>query len=150
MKTFRVIGMALVAVLLSIGIVSCSDDDEDGNLGSVESVTANITGVWYCTYQQWTEDGETNSNTYEPSSTYSMRFNADGTGAMQSGSDELFEVGRAHDFTWNINKSNGNTYVHTSVYSGQTYKIEQLSSTSLTMTWTDKDYSIKCKFVKHK
>lgn len=29
MKTFRMIGMALVAILISVSLVSCSDDDEE-------------------------------------------------------------------------------------------------------------------------
>lgn len=31
MKTFRIIGMALVAILLSLSFASCSDDDDDNS-----------------------------------------------------------------------------------------------------------------------
>ncbi len=136
----------LLAMPISLFLFSCSDDDDEGYSDNIENTTANIIGIWYCTYQQWTEDGETWYEEYTPSSTYSMCFDTDGTGYMNSGSDALFEVGRFHSFNWYISESNGNTWVNTDVYEGESYKIDQLNSTTLVMTWTDDDYSITCKF----
>lgn len=38
MKTFRLVGMALIAILLSVGFTSCSKDDNDDS--------SSIVGVW--------------------------------------------------------------------------------------------------------
>ena len=52
MKTLRFIGMALLAVVLSVSFSSCSDDDDDGSSYSVNDVT----GVWQCVSQTGDEN----------------------------------------------------------------------------------------------
>ena len=53
MKTLRFIGMALLAVVLSVSFSSCSDDDDDD--GSSYSVN-DVTGVWQCVSQTGDEN----------------------------------------------------------------------------------------------
>lgn len=150
-KSILAMMMALVTIL---GFVSCSSDDE------INNVNEKIVGVWYCVYQQWTEKGpnraeDTESETYEPSSKYMMAFEEDGTGYMNSGSDELFEIGchgSPKSFNWNVYLKDKKNWIHTDVYGGQDYEITNLSSTSLTMKWSDYEdgdvYIIECKFIK--
>lgn len=58
MKTFRLIGMAIIAILFSVSFAACSsDDDEDG--------TNSIEGEWYLKSEKWYEnysDGTPNLN----------------------------------------------------------------------------------------
>ena len=54
MKTLRFIGVALLAVVLSVNLASCSDDDEEEN-GSSYSVN-DVIGVWQCVSQTGNEN----------------------------------------------------------------------------------------------
>lgn len=42
MKTLRLIGMAIIAVIMSINFVACDDDDEDSN--TID--TSSLVGTW--------------------------------------------------------------------------------------------------------
>ena len=44
MKTFRLIGMALLAVVMCVNFVSCSSDDDE------EEISASLEGTWYYDY----------------------------------------------------------------------------------------------------
>ena len=152
--------LAYVMMCLWVGMnmfvmSSCSSDDEDG--GSVSNASDLLVGEWHCTQQIWVEDGEKDSETYEPSSAYSMKFNAPdkksktGQGYMISGSDQLFEIktyGKKKTFTWCVSEIKGRNYVVTDVYDGEEYRIDKLNVTELQMTWTDDDLSITCVFKK--
>lgn len=43
MRTLRFIGMAIVAVIMSVNFAACSDDDEEESTPTTE----NIVGQWY-------------------------------------------------------------------------------------------------------
>ncbi len=49
MKTFRLIGMALLAVVMSVNFASCSNDDEEESNGG-KSTQELLQGVWYDAY----------------------------------------------------------------------------------------------------
>ena len=51
MKTFRMIGMALVAMVLCFGMSSCSNDDEEENPYKDYPGSADISG-WYSHIQE--------------------------------------------------------------------------------------------------
>lgn len=142
----------LCLVLLSMA--GCKDDNDDGPdtgiTGDPVRYSSLITGLWYCTLQQWDEDGEQSEEHYTPSSLYSMRFDKDGTGYMKSGDDSLFEIMNAHSFRWNIRNIEGVLYLHTDVYGGETYKILYLKGDKLVMEWRDDNFSIKCEFIRNK
>lgn len=154
MRTVRI--FALMAALLSTAAVftSCSSDDDDTG-GQLESVNKNVVGVWYCTFQQWTEDGDTWSQTYEPSSQYVMTFDDDGTGYMQCGGDELFEIGchKIENYHWHVYRKYGKNWIQTDVRNrAHDYEITHISSTDLTLTWhapeSQYGYTIVGKFKK--
>ena len=48
MRTLRFIGMAIVAVIMSVNFAACSDDDEEGSTPTTE----NIVGQWVLTYEE--------------------------------------------------------------------------------------------------
>lgn len=43
MKTFRFLGMALMAILIGVNFIACSDDEDD----------ANFEGTWYLASEKW-------------------------------------------------------------------------------------------------
>ncbi|MBQ0064123.1 MAG: hypothetical protein KBS94_08950 [Prevotella sp.] len=120
-----------------------------------KDVSKDVVGVWYCTFQQWTEDGDTWSSTYEPSSEYMMAFEEDGTGYMKSGKDELFEIGThgIANFNWYGYRKSGKNWIHED-YRNHDYEITSISSSSLTLTWRAPNsaygYTIVGKFIKMK
>ena len=44
MKTFRLIGIAIMAILISVNFASCSSDDDE------EEISASLEGTWYYDY----------------------------------------------------------------------------------------------------
>lgn len=140
-KFFSIVAVALITCAV---LTSCSDDQDDG--GNPDRASTLIVGYWCCISQTKTEDGDTIYETYNPSSEYCMKFDDTGNGYMASGSDELFEIGGKKNFRWTIKNKNGNNYLVTDVYGGEEYKINKLNETTLDMTWTDEDYSIRCVF----
>lgn len=125
------------------GFAGCSDGDENS------AGTALLPGVWYCTYQKWTEDGKTWDASYTASGTYYIRFSTDGTGNLSSGPDELMELGGYYDFTWSVS---GKT-IHVLLSKGNNefedvWEIKKLTEDELTLCWSDSGYSITCNFVK--
>ena len=53
MKTLRLVGIALLAVLLSVGISSCSKSDDDNGNGGGGGTSASIEGKWYLKSEKW-------------------------------------------------------------------------------------------------
>jgi len=76
-KTFRFIGMVLMAVLVSVSFAACSDDDDD-------SATSAIIGKWY-----W--DGENGEY---------LVFKSNGSGYEYDNED-----GDTYDFYWKMTDS---------------------------------------------
>ena len=64
MKTFRFLGMALLAVLMSVGFSSCKGDDDN--------TPANLEGVWYLKAEIWYawHNGQPNLNVVTGQDTY--------------------------------------------------------------------------------
>lgn len=71
-KTFRLLGMALLVVVLCVSVSSCSKDDEDED-ANVSNYVTGIVGTW----AEYEEDGTLH---------YYWVFNSDGTGSY--GDDE--------------------------------------------------------------
>ena len=49
MKTLRLIGMAIVAVIMSVNFAACSDDDDEGE---GKSLSEKLVGHWVLTYEE--------------------------------------------------------------------------------------------------
>lgn len=125
------------------GFVGCSDD-EDKTFDQTSLV-----GTWYCTYQKWVEDGESWDATYNADGSYYICFDDDSTGYLDSGDDQLLELGGYYSFTYSIS---GNRIIVMLNNSSREFEddwtIKSLSDTALELYWADKDYNITCKFVK--
>ena len=74
MKTFRMIGMALVAVMLGFTMSSCDNDDDEVN--PYKDYPQLIVGKWFC---------------FTPESSIFMNYQADGT---------FYQVGYASKNGW--------------------------------------------------
>jgi len=106
-KTFRFIGMALMAVLVSMGFAACSDDDD--NIGNV----SDIYGTWETTHSEgwekvdgkiddeWDWDASKSSNT-----DYLDRFvfTEDGEVTMYYWSGSRWYSDGTYDYTISGNK----------------------------------------------
>ena len=68
-KTFRLIGMAIIAVLFSVSLAACSDDNEPDD---PDNHDRNLIGTWV------TKDSGTNSGV-SWTDEISLTFNTDGT-----------------------------------------------------------------------
>ena len=151
-RLFTRVAAAMLLACVSAGMFCACGDDDEIEGGSVSEATAMLVGTWFCTSQQWDEeDCETEVSNYEPSYEYAICFEADGSGYMRSGSEELFEVGThggKQYFEWYVYKKGDHNWVHADVYSGKDYRIDKINANTLVMTWRDEDYVIKCQFVR--
>ncbi len=144
----------LVLCMLSVTMVGCSDDDDasrNGVTGDPAEYSSHITGLWYCTSQEWEEDGEISESKYTPSSLYSMRFDDDGLGYMTAGDDSLFEIMHSQTFRWSMRTIDDLIYLRIvdEYDENDYYKILYLKGDKLVLQWIDGDYSIKCEFVRN-
>mgnify|MGYP003561898543 CR=1 FL=1 len=76
MKTFRILGMVLVAVMLGFAMSACSDDDDDYLKELEKEYSRLIVGKWFC---------------FTPESSIFMNYQADGT---------LYQVGYGSKNGW--------------------------------------------------
>lgn len=97
MKTLRLFGIALLTVLMSVAISSCSKSDDDNNGGDT---SASIEGKWYLKSEIW----------------YGMK-----NGQIDMSNITLNETygDYANERVWTFKKS-GNDLILTEKYSGQT------------------------------
>lgn len=83
MKTLRLIGMAIVAVIMSVNFTACSDDDDEGE---GKSLSEKLVGHWVLTYEEGFIKEENYPDyewSHEPKDEYEyfghFTFRADGT-----------------------------------------------------------------------
>ena len=130
MKTLRFIGMAIVAIIMSVNFAACSDDDEDDNRPLVEK----LIGHWVLTYEEGFEkdfehpekdECEYFGNfTFREDGTYS-EYDLDGTSNPQS--IEKWEV-------------NGDVItLIEDEYEQYDLKVLEISSNKLVLEFHDKD-----------
>ena len=141
MKTFRYIGMALMAILLSVSLVACGDDEEeelDGSTFPTEKI-----GLWEMTWEAgyYIEDGESVSFDHPTAGTL-IYFENDGTGYTYNEGDSESEVGY---FDWGIK---GDKLIIKYADIIETVRIISLSTTSMKIEDKGSDYSYIHTFTK--
>ena len=135
MKTLRFIGIALLTVLMSVAISSCSksDDDNDGGGGS----SASIEGTWYLKSEKWFTDESRTKVSSE--TTYGDYANERVWTFKKSGNDLILTT----------KFSDGDTIEHTLVRNGNNdyhkgdydrFVVKTLSSNSLVVDYYDNYY----------
>lgn len=95
MKTLRLIGMAIVAIVMSVNFAACSDDDDDFN-------TDDLVGLWEGVTSEFEEkeNGQVVDKDTESLDDQRIRFNSDGTATSyyKSGSTWVVE----DEGTWSV------------------------------------------------
>ena len=76
MKTLRFIGMAIVAIIMSVNFVACSDDDDDNPI--VGTFNADGSGIW----QEFKDNKQTDSE--------SFKYSVDGDKITFTWTDEVY------------------------------------------------------------
>mgnify|MGYP000048382002 FL=1 len=95
MKTLRLIGLAIVAIVMSVNFAACSDDDDDFN-------TDDLVGLWEGVTSEFEEkeNGQVVDKDTESLDDQRIRFNSDGTATSyyKSGSTWVVE----DEGTWSV------------------------------------------------
>ena len=112
MKTFRMLGMAVVAIMMSLNFVACSDDEK------ADSYADLIVGTWV-------EDGY-----YADTHT----FNKDGSYMYQDEDEES----RPMTGTWKV--TGDKLYISVSLFGGIEREVVIRELTSTTLVWYDYEY----------
>lgn len=120
MKTFKLFGMALLAIIMSVGFIACSSDDDNEETGGNTS----LVGKWKSEWLGETADEKTfDLNNTEVAEVYSYyTFNSDGTGY------ELYNGTRRYEIQWEI--LDEVLYVH---FDGSTDRFKILKSNKKVM-----------------
>lgn len=112
MKTLRLIGMALIAIVMSVNFVACSDDDDENPLF----------GTWVSVYTE-------NSVEYKEVET----FNSDGTGSSAYYENGKIDKEGVRNFKYAFDES---TKILTYIWAdGDTYamRVKELTSSKLVL-----------------
>ena len=97
-----------------------------------------LVGKWICYYQQWTDEDGTTENTYATSDYYIV-LKADHTGAICSGSDELFEIGtngQEKTFAWSVS---GKKIIVEGGAEPDEWEVVELTDNNMTLRWLGGD-----------
>ena len=133
MKTIRLFGIALLTVLMSVAISSCSKSDDDNNGGGGSS--ASIEGTWYLKSEKWFTDESRTKVSSE--TTYGDYANERVWTFKKSGNDLIL-----------TQKSSGQTKEYTLVRNGNNdyqkgndrFVVKTLTSNSLVVDYYDNNY----------
>lgn len=135
--------------MLSVFYQSCGNDDDVSikEEGGILFAPESLIGYWYCTYQEWNDNGDVDHSNYKMDSSYYIIFRDDFTGSTHAGKDELMEWAGSRDFHWSIEKN------MIDVGYGTLWSVKSISDSELTLQWEDVEddgefYRIICKFKK--
>ena len=142
MKTLRFIGIALLTVLMSVAISSCSKSDDDNNGGGGSS--ASIEGTWYLKSEKWFTDESRTKVSSE--TTYGDYANEIVWTFKKSGNDLILTEEEFPDYTngYTLLRNeytlvrNGNNDYHKGDY--DRFVVKTLTSNSLVVDWYDNYY----------
>lgn len=102
MRTLRLIGLAIVAIVMSVNFTACSDDDDDFNISDLEGLWEGVTSEF-----EEKENGQVVDKDTESLDDQRIRFKSDGTitSYYKSGSNWIVE----DEGTWSV--KNGKIYM---------------------------------------
>ena len=137
MKTFRFIGMAIIAILIGVNFASCSSDDEEETTNSEYKT---LLGSW----QMSEQDGDiliTSSFTFNSNGTYSFTY-------AENGDDDEVYTGK---FTYDANLHKIICYEGNSNVIDEEYFIAEVNSTTLKLqkwSWHEDNRNIYWTYTK--
>lgn len=128
MKTFRLFGVLLMAVMLSINLTSCGDDDDDNNPSNYSEL---IVGTWQLTkWEMWDEvagEMDYDSGNGKDVGISSVVIQSTGLGYV------LMEDGSQEHFGWELNDNKIIFDEEFDLVDSNIYYIEKLTSNELIM-----------------
>ena len=134
MKTLRLFGIALLTVLMSVAISSCSKSDDDNNGGGGSS--ASIEGTWYLKSEKWFTDES--MKTVSSETTYGDYANEIVWTFKKSGNDliltEKSSSGQTNEYT--LVRNGNNDYQK----GNDRFVVKTLTSNSLVVDYYDNNY----------
>ena len=135
MKNIRLVGMALLALFMSVSFSACGGSDDDDNNGGGGS-SASIEGTWYLKSEKWfTDESRT---TVSSETTYGDYANERVWTFKKSGND-LILTEEFPDYTNEYTLvRNGNNDYHKGDY--DRFVVKTLSSNSLVVDFYDNYY----------
>ena len=134
MKTLRFVGVALLTVLMSVAISSCSKSDDDNN-GGGGGTSASIEGKWYLKSEKWFKDASrttvSDEDLYDDYADERIWvFTKDGENLI------LEEIHGNHDNKCTLETVGNNEYKK----GGDKFVVKVLSSKSLVVDYYDNYY----------
>lgn len=137
MKIFKMLGMALLAIIVSVGFIACSCDDDNEETGSNTS----LVGKWKAERYDVSVDEKTfdlsNTEVKEVWSYYT--FNSDGTGNWL-----ILENTRRYDIQWEV--LDGDIWIY---FGGSSNRFKVLKSNkNVMLVKSMKNYNAYIKFVR--
>lgn len=124
MKTLRLIGMAIIAVIMSVNFVACDDDEDSDNVSligkwKVDSYIDVTNGVTtHYTYQDWIDDGGYPYLVFEEKDTYCI----DVDGSIEEYSSYIYD-------------ENSKVLIENNGYSEYKYEVISLTKNKLTLRY---------------
>lgn len=134
MKTLRLFGIALLTVLMSVAISSCSKSDDDNNGGGGSS--ASIEGTWYLKSEKWfTDESRT---TVSSETTYGDYANERVWTFKKSGNDLILTQKSSSGYTneYTLVRNGNNDYQK----GNDRFVVKTLTSNSLVVDYYDNYY----------
>ena len=137
MKTLRLFGIALLTVLMSVAISSCSKSDDDNNGGG--DTSASIEGKWYLKSEIWygMKNGQIDMSNITLNETYGDYANERVWTFKKSGNDLILtekHSGQTSEYT--LVRNGNNDYQ----YYDDRFVVKTLTSNSLVVDFYDNYY----------
>ena len=136
MKNIRLVGMALLALFMSVSFSACGGSDDDDNNGGGGDTSSSIEGTWYLKSEKWFTDESRTKVSSE--TTYGDYANERVWTFKKSGNDliltQKFSDGYTKEYT--LVRNGNNDYQK----SNDRFVVKTLTSNSLVVDFYDNYY----------
>ena len=136
MKNIRLVGMALLALFMSVSFSACGGSDDDDNNGGGGDTSASIEGTWYLKSEKWFTDES--MKTVSSETTYGDYANERVWTFKKSGNDLIlttkFSSGKTNEYTL-VRNGNNDYQKH-----DDRFVVKTLTSNSLVVDYYDNNY----------
>lgn len=135
MKNIRLVGMALLALFMSVSFSACGGSDDDDNNGGGGGSSASIEGTWYLKSEKWFTD---ESRTKVSSETTYGDYANERVWTFKKSGNDLILTAENPDCTneYTLVRNGNNDY---QMYDDR-FVVKTLTSNSLVVDWYDNYY----------